>query len=140
MKNAILILAAFAFPQVGQAAITSDFNCAVPGGAKVIWEMQLVSLEPIKEALYGNHIIVKEGNGVEVEFIPNRVVLGKNGRMHATSKDGQYVSVSALRKSGEREEYQFFSGTIEYKLKTKNGKVIKRSKGTKIVCSMHGEA
>lgn len=139
MKNTILILLALVVPSLGQAAITSDYECADHAGAEIIWEVQLTSLDPIREGLYNNRMRVIE-NGEEVIFTPDRVVLGKKGRIHATSKDGQFISVGALQKTGEREEYQFYSGTIEYKLKTKAGKVIKRNKGTAIICGMHGEA
>lgn len=142
MKHAIqtlISLCVLTAPLLGHAAITSDYVCQDAHGAELSWDIQLASLDPIREQLYRNHMrVVVEG--VEVEFTPDRVVLGKNGRIHATSRDGQYISVGALRKTGEQEDTQYFEGTVELKLKGPHGQVIQRAKGTKVDCNMHGEA
>ena len=146
MKNLILILIAALAPKLSLAAITTDFDCKDESGASIYWEAQPVfeeNGEVKREQLYRNHMRVSVGTD-EVVFEPQNVVMGKLGKaqIHASSKDGQYVLASALTKVGEEGggEVLLFTGTVEFKLKTSTGKLIKRAKGTKIKCRVYGEA
>jgi hypothetical protein len=116
-------------------------DCTDGQGARVYWETAPDIGDDgsvNSEHLYRD--IAVSINNVEVRFAPESVQT-KLAQifLRASSKDGQYVSVTALKLIKDEGDSRTYSGTMQFSVKSPDGK-IKRSKGTKATCTLTGEA
>lgn len=141
MKTLFALAALALTTTSAHAAITSDMDCTDGAGAKVYWEMapNIEEDGSVKsERLYRD--VTVSINEVEVRFNPEKVE-SKPGKVYlkASSTTGEYVIVKALKKIKDEGDSMTFTGTMEFSVKTPDGK-IKRAKGTKATCTVTGEA
>lgn len=143
MKYVILALATLlSVPAFADA--TNSYSCHTGGGIEISWAALDGATnsagDMIGTTLYKNRVEISF-NEVNVEFKPRRsLTLGNTAALAAFSRDGQeYVIVNADYKleNPENEPIEQFKGTVNFRVKTKNGYI--QRKHTDVNCSMVGE-